>query len=176
MSAVVGTPPLAERKHHGRTMLLDDLDAVLSLEQHAHAHPWSRGNFADSLACQYGASVYTQPVDSTPAPPAYMLGSQALVGYWLAMPGVEETHLLNITVAPAFRRQGWAQHMMGDLVRWSVIQQAQVVWLEVRESNHAARALYSGLGFEAVGRRKAYYPLNARTREDAILMRLTLTP
>lgn len=157
----------------GRTMQPDDLDAVLALEQRAHTHPWSRGNFADSLQCGYGASVYTQANTET-APTEFSLGDQALVGYWLAMPGFEETHLLNITVAPAFRRQGWAQHMMGDLLRWSVVHRAQQVWLEVRESNAAARALYTRLGYEEVSRRKAYYPLNARAREDAIVMRFGL--
>lgn len=155
-----------------RTMAHEDLSAVVALEQCAHTHPWSLGNFADSLRSGYGACVYTTPESATHA--TFQLGEQALVGYWLAMPGVEESHLLNITVAPAFRRRGLAAHMMGDLVRWSVVHGAQTLWLEVRESNAAARGLYDRLGFEAVGRRKAYYPLNARAREDAIVMRLNL--
>ena len=157
-----------------RAMTASDLDAVLALEQRAHAHPWSRGNFSDSLQSGYACWLYTQA--AAPAMEFVLDPAEALVGYWVAMPGVDESHLLNITVAPALRRQGHARRMMEDLVAWSQAQAAPRLWLEVRESNRAARALYAALGFEAVGVRKGYYPLHTRAREDAIVMRLDLTP
>jgi [ribosomal protein S18]-alanine N-acetyltransferase len=156
-----------------RAMRASDLNAVLALEQSAHAHPWSLGNFADSLQSGYGAAVYlAAPTPMTPA--HHRLGEHALVGYWVAMPGFEETHLLNITVATAFRRQGWAQRMMVDLVHWSGHLRAAAIWLEVRQSNTGAQALYEQAGFERISVRKGYYPLHARAREDAIVMRLNL--
>ncbi len=165
--------PLMAAQVSARTMQVEDLDAVTALEQRTHTHPWSRGNFADSLQTGYGASVYTLAAKDLQLA-EFTIADQALVGYWVAMPGFEESHLLNITVAPAMRRQGVAQRMMGDLMRWSLVHRAQQIWLEVRESNIAARTLYERMGFEWVSVRKAYYPLNARTREDAIVMRLGL--
>jgi ribosomal-protein-alanine N-acetyltransferase len=155
-------------------MTVADLDTVLALEQRAHAHPWSRGNFSDSLQSGYACRLYTQA--AAPATEFVLNAGQALIGYWVAMPGVDESHLLNITVAPALRRQGHARRMMHDLLAWSKAQGAPRLWLEVRDSNQAARALYAALGFEAVGVRKGYYPLRTHAREDAIVMRLDLNP
>ncbi|WP_382328630.1 ribosomal protein S18-alanine N-acetyltransferase [Hydrogenophaga sp. UC242_50] len=90
------------------------------------------------------------------------------------MPGVDEVHLLNITVAPAHQRQGWARFMLDALVLWSRGQQAQWLWLEVRQSNEAARRLYERYGFSQVGLRKGYYPDGHLRREDAIVMSLNL--
>jgi ribosomal-protein-alanine N-acetyltransferase len=93
-----------------------------------------------------------------------------LLGYYIAMPGVQEVHLLNITVAPAFQRQGWARVMLDNLHDWAREQQAQWVWLEVRKSNERAISLYEQYGFRRMGVRKAYYPLDGLKREDAIVM------
>ena len=156
-----------------RAMVESDLDAVVAIEQSAHAHPWSRGNFADSLRAGHGAAVYVAP-NAPHVPANQRVGEHALVGYWVAMPGFEESHLLNITVASGFRRQGWASRMMVDLIHWSLHIQAQTLWLEVRDSNTGAQALYDHMGFERISVRKGYYPLSTRAREDAIVMSLHL--
>lgn len=70
------------------------LDALMAVEQRAYSHPWSRGNFTDSLASGYQIEL--------------LLGGEQVIGYFVAMPGVEEAHLLNITVAPEFQQQGWS--------------------------------------------------------------------
>jgi len=85
-------------------------------------------------------------------------------------------HLLNLTVAPAFRRQGWATLLLSALATWSRGQQATSLWLEVRQSNVGALALYERVGFKQVGVRKRYYPLKANAREDAVVMQLPLIP
>ena len=135
------------------------MDAVLAVEQQAYTHPWSRGNFLDSIRSGYQAQV--------------LVGDDQLIGYFVAMKGVDEVHLLNITVAPAFQRQGWSRVMLDALATWSRGQGAQWLWLEVRVSNTRAYSVYLAHGYQRVGLRRAYYPA-FEGREDAIVMSLKL--
>ncbi|MEJ7930393.1 ribosomal protein S18-alanine N-acetyltransferase [Ramlibacter sp. AN1015] len=132
------------------------LDAVLAVETQAYEHPWSRGNFQDSLHAGYQAQL--------------LVAGDTLLGYFVAMLGVDEVHLLNITVAPEHQGQGWARCMLEALATWSRGQGAQWLWLEVRVSNARAQRVYEQEGFCSVGRRKAYYPAAGGAREDAIVM------
>ncbi|WP_137895234.1 ribosomal protein S18-alanine N-acetyltransferase [Ramlibacter sp. 2FC] len=136
------------------------LEAVLAVEQVAYSHPWSRGNFIDTLASGYQAQL--------------LLADEQLLGYFVAMKGVDEVHLLNITVAPAFQRQGWAHVMLDALALWSRGQGAQWLWLEVRVGNQRALEVYERHGFRRVGLRRAYYPAGQGQREDAVVMSLKL--
>lgn len=136
------------------------LDALLAIEQSAYVHPWSRGNFIDSLRSGYHARV--------------LMGGDQMLGYYVAMEGVDEVHLLNITVAPAFQRQGWARLMLDALALWARQQSAQWLWLEVRVSNARAIQLYEVHGYRRMGLRKAYYPNGSAPREDAVVMSLRL--
>lgn len=147
-------------------MTLAWLPVVLRVEQSAYAHPWSERNFLDSLQSGNQAQLLTA---SSPESPE-------LLGYFVAMKGVDEVHLLNITVAPAFQHQGWARVMLDALGIWSRGQGAQWLWLEVRVSNQRARAVYENHGFRHVGLRRGYYPASAASPrgEDAIVMRLAL--
>ena len=147
-------------------MTLRHLDAVQHIESTAYQHPWSRGNFSDSLAAGYQAQLLWAAPD-------------VLLGYFVAMKGVDEVHLLNITVAPAYQRQGWSRVMLDGLAVWARGQGAQYLWLEVRVSNMRAKSVYEGYGFQRVGLRKNYYPSGgqggaAGTREDAVVMSLPL--
>ena len=144
-----------------RQMDLADLGTVCEIEKTAYSHPWTRGNFEDSLRSGYWAQV--------------LIGvDQAVWGYVVAMPGVSETHLLNLTVAQDHQGRGWARHMLDALVTWSRSQNASQLWLEVRASNARGRRLYVAYGFDHVGERKNYYPGLGRQRENAVVMRLTL--
>ncbi len=136
------------------------LDALMAVEQRAYSHPWSRGNFTDSLASGYQIEL--------------LLGGDQLIGYFVAMPGVEEAHLLNITVAPEFQQQGWSVVLLDALALWARGRGAQWLWLEVRVSNLRARKVYEKYGFERVGERKRYYPSASAEREDAIVMSYAL--
>lgn len=135
---------------------INDLDALMAVEQRAYPHPWTRGNFTDALASGYQIQL--------------LHGGDELLGYFVAMPGVEEAHLLNITVAPEFQGQGWALVLLDALALWARGQGAQWLWLEVRTSNQRARAVYERYGFRRVGERKRYYPANDGQREDAVVM------
>ena len=102
------------------------------------------------------------------------MGGDQLIGYFVAMKGVDEVHLLNLTVAPAYQRQGWAPMLLEALAGWSRGQGAQWLWLEVRAANARALAIYERAGFRRVGVRKGYYPALDNQREDAIVMSLLL--
>ncbi|MFS2033223.1 ribosomal protein S18-alanine N-acetyltransferase [Polaromonas sp. CT11-55] len=140
------------------------LDAVLRVEQSAYSQPWTKGNFLDSLNAGYQAQLLT----------AGNAPDSQLLGYFVAMKGVDEVHLLNITVAPEHQRQGWARIMLDGLAIWSRAQGAQWLWLEVRVSNARAKAVYECYGFRHVGTRRNYYPAGASAREDAVVMSLAL--
>jgi ribosomal-protein-alanine N-acetyltransferase len=142
-----------------RPLTIAALDGVLALEAQVYPFPWSRGNFVDSLVAGYAAWTLNH-VDGD------------LIGYCVAMAGVEEMHLLNITVAPSARRSGHARRLLGELLQLCRLRQARRLWLEVRESNADARETYRRLGFAPVGRRKDYYPAAAGRREDAVVMSL----
>lgn len=141
---------------------LNTLDALLEVEQRAYSHPWSRGNFIDALASGYHCQL--------------LWADNHLLGYTIAMRGVQEAHLLNITVAPAHQGQGWARVLLEHLALWARSEQAQCLWLEVRASNARALSIYTAHGYQRVGLRKRYYPAADGAREDAIVMQLPLWP
>ena len=142
-----------------RPMTIASLDGVLELELAVYPFPWTRGNFVDSLVAGYTACTLNH-VDGD------------LIGYCVAMSGVDEMHLLNITIAPTARRRGPARRLLAELVQLCRRSGAARLWLEVRESNAQARDAYRRLGFAQVGRRKGYYPAPEGRREDAVVMSL----
>ncbi len=145
-----------------RAMVVADLDAVMAVETGAYSHPWTRGNFIDSLAAGYLAEVVT--------------GDDAgLVAYFVAMAGVDELHLLNITVASAWQGQGHGSALLRAVQGHAAALGLSSLWLEVRRSNTRAQALYRRRGFAEVGVRKGYYPA-ALQREDAVVMTLPVAP
>lgn len=144
-----------------RVLTVGMLDAVLAIEVQAYPFPWTRGNFIDSLAAGYLGR-------------ALVGDGGEIVGYFVAMPGFEEMHLLNVTVAARHEGQGHARRMLAELYALSASFAATAVWLEVRESNTRARALYLHEGFAEAGRRRDYYPAPQGKREDAILMNRSL--
>lgn len=139
----------------------DDLDAVLAIECATYEFPWTRGNFVDSLRAGYEMRALVTP-------------DRGLCGYFIAMRGVGELHLLNLSIAPAAQRQGHARYMLDALQELARGWQAAQLWLEVRVSNARARALYGRYGFRDVGVRRGYYPARARAREDAVVMSLSI--
>jgi ribosomal-protein-alanine N-acetyltransferase len=137
------------------------LDEVAHIEQSVHAHPWGRRNFADCLEAGYECRL--------------LCGEGGVLGYFVAMQGVGEVHLLNITVAQAHQGQGWGGLLLDALVLWAQGMQAQWLWLEVRQSNQRAQAVYRHYGMQQVGLRKDYYPAANGAREHAVVMSLNLT-
>lgn len=175
-------------------MTMRDLDAVMRVEAGSYSHPWTHGNFADSLAAGHLARMLVD--EATPAPGdagaaheprdegqdaeqgagqgAGPQAGQELVAYLVAMPAAGTMHLLNLTVAPDHRRQGHARHLLDWLADQARCRGLEAIWLEVRASNVAARRLYGACGYTECGKRRAYYPAGHSLREDAVLMSLVL--
>jgi ribosomal-protein-alanine N-acetyltransferase len=141
-------------------MLDHHLDAVAALEQRAYPYPWQRRHFADCLGAGYQAQL--------------LMAGDLMLGYFVAMKGVDEVHLLNLVVAPEQQRQGWAQVLLDALALWARGQGAQWVWLEARASNTRAAHVYKAHGYRLVGTRRQYYPAEHGQREDAVVMSLKL--
>ena len=152
-------------QRHVETMTVKHLDLLMPTEAAAYEFPWSRGNFVDSLGSGYPAGVL------------YDAGGTVL-GYFVAMVGVQEWHLLNITVAPAQQGNGHGRFLLDHIVSLCREQGAAMLWLEVRRSNLRAQAIYRRYGFAEIGVRHGYYPANPSPlgREDAVVMRMQVTP
>ncbi|HEX7055227.1 MAG TPA: ribosomal protein S18-alanine N-acetyltransferase [Burkholderiales bacterium] len=136
-----------------------DLDEVVAIEQAIYAHPWSRGNFADSLRAGYDCRTWR------------MQGE--LIGYFVLASGAGEAHLLNLSVAAAHQRRGHGAALLREATRLARSRGAQAIFLEVRPSNQAGQRLYTRFGFRKVGLRRDYYPAGAG-REDALVLSLAL--
>ncbi len=137
-----------------------DLSRVLAVEQRAYPFPWTRGNFIDSLAAGHVAQM--------------LVDGDTLLAYFVAMPGVAELHLLNLTVAPECQGQGHARLLLEVLRSCARDRACASIWLEVRSSNARAQSVYLVNGFERQGLRRGYYPAAAGQREDAVVMHLVV--
>ena len=135
-----------------------DLADVLALEESVYPHPWSMGNFADSLNSNYEAWVLRDQ-------------NGDLLGYFLLMGIVDEAHLLNVAVAASMQGQGLGRVLLNQAVACARGLGMESVLLEVRPSNQRALRIYERYGFKQIGRRKGYYPAANQQREDAIVMR-----
>lgn len=151
---------MTERPPDISPMAEADLDWVVENEFELHAVPWTRGNFADSLAAGY--SSWVMRVDGR------------RVAYAVMLRVLDESHLLNLSVARPAQRAGIGGLLLRFLFEEARRGGSSQLFLEVRPSNEPALALYQGHGFMPVGRRKSYYPVPGGGREDAIVMRRAL--
>lgn len=153
-------------------MQASDLDQVLSIENISHIHPWTRGNFSDSLSAGHWAYCIRPAGAQLDFAPGSYLDESVLWAYCILYPAVDELHLLNITVDPKLRKLGLGARIMSAIEGVAFEQNMARVILEVRPSNNPALALYKKLGYEQIGMRKNYYPASDidGNREDAIVM------
>ncbi|CAB1276659.1 ribosomal protein S18-alanine N-acetyltransferase [Candidatus Nitrosacidococcus tergens] len=142
-----------------RPMQDEDLDVVITIEKTACAFPWTYRTFVDCLYAGYESWVYER--------------DKKIYGYGIASVQVGEAHILNICVHPDYQHQGCGHYILAHLLKISKTLGAQIVFLEVRPSNHRALSLYYKFGFNEVGIRKGYYP-GRKGREDAFLLGLSL--
>lgn len=151
-------------------MQIADLDAVLEIESVSHLHPWTRGNFSDSLVAGHWAYCIRPQIDQVIK--GSYLDPAILWAYCILFPAVDELHLLNITVSPKLRKLGLGSRMMAAIEGVAAQQNIPRIILEVRPSNIAAVTLYQKLGYEQIGIRKNYYPADPQLgiREDALVM------
>ena len=137
-----------------------DISAIVRIERNSFADPWSEDSFRRILV---GQAAIFQVVEAAP--------DQTLAGYIIAFAVGPDAELLNVAVDPNFRGRGLAGQMLDSVLIQLGGIGVRTAFLEVRESNTAARALYASRGFKEIGRRRNYY---RRPVEDALVMRRLL--
>jgi ribosomal-protein-alanine N-acetyltransferase len=150
-------------------MQMDDLDSIMQIEPTIYSHPWTRGNFRDSLNSGYSAWVLE---DIT-------LGKTSeMIGYALMMRVLDEAHLLNLSIAKPQQKRGLGRYLLERMIAIAKNHKATNMFLEVRPSNISAISLYENMGFCEISVRRGYYPADPKIsetgREDAVLMGLAL--
>ena len=153
-------------------MQADDVAEVLRIEHACYDFPWSEELILNCLKVGYHALVIRE--------------EDSLRAYAFASAAAGESHILNVCVDPGYRGQGYARVLLQQCIATVMVHGAKVIFLEVRESNHGAIALYESMGFVEIGRRPDYYrrkpraktkSRNAKTlaREDALVLSRDLT-
>ena len=139
-----------------RRLELRDLNAIEEIERSSYPTPWSRSMFASELAKP--SSICLGAFDEE---------NGQLCGYLIISRYVDAWHVMNVAVAPDYRRLGIASRLLNDLFELTVHDGQRGYTLEVRVSNEAAIRLYERMGFLGRGVRRGYYTDN---REDALIM------
>lgn len=144
-----------------------DLTALHALERRCHTHPWNLRHFASALRDPSTRTVLLRDAGRDPAP------GRGILGYCIVQLAADEMHIHNLVIEPESRRGGLGRRLLADALAFGAGVGVCRVYLEVRQSNWPALALYRASGFEAVGVRRGYYD---RPREDALELRLELPP
>ncbi|WP_070972336.1 ribosomal protein S18-alanine N-acetyltransferase [Vibrio sonorensis] len=131
------------------------LTSIVEIENAAHSHPWSR-----HLLSQ---------LDSRGACHRVLLLDEQVIGYFYAQNIVGEVTLLNIAVSPSYQGSGYGHKLMEAFLAMCQQADAESAWLEVRESNRRAIALYESCGFNQIDVRVNYYPTE-NGKENAVIM------
>ena len=154
MSAILKEPAL-----NFRPMQEQDLPEIVEIERQSYQHPWTQIIFGDCLHAGYSN---------------WVCGRNGMIeAYGILSVAAAEAHLLNICVRKESRQQGIGRKMLRHLVAIARRHDTEMIFLEVRLSNVAARALYDDEGFNELGNRRDYYPAG-RGREDALILARTL--
>lgn len=142
-------------------MRAEDLDEVIAIERTAFSMPWSRGAFLYELQQNRVARCLVMREDAR------------VVGYLCLWEIGDELHITNVAVHLEHRRRGIARSLLAGVLEDGRARRLKLVVLEVRPSNHEARALYESFGFRVIGHRRGYY---YDTGEDALVMEVSLQP
>lgn len=138
----------------------EDFERLFEIEQQAHLVPWSKGTLLNNQGDKYlNLKVVEQ---------------NQIVAFAISYIVLDEATLFNIAVAPDFQGKGIGKRLLSELILQLQQRELTTLWLEVRESNHSARALYDSLGFNEVTIRKNYYPTPNGGKENAVVMALYL--
>jgi ribosomal-protein-alanine N-acetyltransferase len=136
-----------------------DIAIVMAVELRAYPHPWSEGVMRDCLRSGYHCKL--------------ALYDNKVIGHSVMSIAADESHLLNIAIDPKCHGQGYGRTLLKHMLSLAQQKNVGTIFLEVRDSNHTAAALYDSVGFNEVGRRRGYYPAK-KGREDAIVYGLML--
>ena len=140
-----------------RAAAFEDLLAICTIESESFSDPWSERSFAEILLSPAAIFLVAARSDSS-----------KIVGYVIALAIAHEAEILNLATAPSLRRQGVGGELLDAGLAAVDARGASDIFLEVRESNHAALALYRSRGFSPIGQRRKYY---RNPVEDALVLR-----
>ena len=146
---------ITPRDVHIEAMRKKDLVRITEIEAQVYPTPWSARVFLSELAHRKERSYSVARLDSE------------IVGYSGVMYILEDAHITNIAVDPAYQRHHIGSALMHSLVFEAIDYGSKNLTLEVRVSNQGAQRMYQSFGFMPVGVRKGYYQEN---NEDAIIM------
>jgi [ribosomal protein S18]-alanine N-acetyltransferase len=158
MSMSIEQAGFSQRPHGDfiiRAMIDADVTGIMKIETRAYAFPWTAGIFRDCMGAGYCCHVLERNAE--------------IIAYAVMSLGAKEAHILNICVSPDARGEGYGYALMDKLLALARQLRADMMFLEVRPSNEAARRLYDKLGFNEIGTRRNYYPAE-QGREDALIL------
>ncbi len=141
----------------------DHAEGIAALHAQLFDPPWDAASITNSIEHPASASFIAQVREPN-----------ALVGFILGNIAADEAEILSVGVAPEWQRRGIGRRMVEGLVRAARRAEVKRVFLEVASDNHAAGALYTGMGFVPAGGRKGYYKRADGTQADAIILALDL--
>lgn len=151
-----------------RHATLADVEAVAAIERAAFSDPWSARSFREMVG---RPDVVFEVAETQGGAEGGGGGARAIAGYAILYLADADGDLANLATAAAARRKGVGRRLLRHSLETARGRGAHLVFLEVRESNQAARALYESEGFTGVGRRARYY---AHPVEDALILRKEL--
>jgi len=149
--------PVPEIPAHARTMVHEDLSQVSDIERRSYDFPWSHGVFRDCLLAGYTCIVLER--------------GDTIAGYGILSVAAGEAHVLNLCVDPEYRRLGYGDRLLDEMLRRAKAASVKEIFLEVRPSNVNALSLYRKKGFRQIAHRRAYYQARYG-REDAAVLSL----
>jgi ribosomal-protein-alanine N-acetyltransferase len=158
MRGSVPREPIVEVLATIRAAREGDIEAVVAIENASFSDPWSAGDFSGVMSLSQAIFLVVEKEGE-------------VAGYVIAMSVADEAEVLNIAVTPAQRGSRLGHSLLQAVILFLTEKNVASVFLEVRESNSAARSLYRRFGFEEISRRKKYY---RNPVEDALILRLEI--
>jgi ribosomal-protein-alanine N-acetyltransferase len=141
-----------------RSAVPADAASLVEIERRCFSDPWSETSFREALDSPWTFGLVAHR-------------GNGVAGYLIGREVAGTGEVLNLAVAPDYRRHGVARALLRAGLSYLRKRRVEEVFLEVRESNQSAQALYLSSGFRPVGQRAAYY---RNPKEDALVLWLAL--
>jgi len=133
-----------------------DIPKIVEIEKVSFSDPWDKQLFLDAIDSE---SKYLMVAEH---------GGE-IEGYIVLEKVLDEGHITDLAVGGKYRKKGVASELVNDALALARGMDIKEIFLEVRETNEAAKKLYSKFGFREIGRRKGYYP---KANEDALVLHI----
>ena len=153
---------------HIRRAVEADVNAMVAIERASFSDPWTASAIASTLRYDHMRVLVAEERGELGGD-----GAGRPLGYVVAMVAGQEAEIADLAVSPDARRRGIGRALIDRLLADLEAEGVESVFLEVRESNRGARALYESRAFRGIGRRRGYYRLPV---EDALLLKRELGP